>query len=488
MASSPWIHLLRLGALPILYVLLHQQEHGGALLLFLALFLLDFFLAAFFHKHPVGSFLEPFSEKVFILVSLLFFVWRGEISLLLFGFFVLREMVVILLHWWAAHDEIILPEGKAYGNIAHYTQYALVIILLSSAFLQVLQPFVFFVKILAALSAVLSLAISIFLYRSGLRRILQGSPVQNEHLVVLANRLSSGYKDLYRRRLLRTFCRRRNAELIFLAPLAPPALAPLASQENSSSGNLFSGIEKQAKRARQWIIAGGDGSFESALNYRPFWKKCLGFFPFGAGNFYYSYFYRGKRFEYLRSRFQFRETQLDILEVEWEGGKRQTGLLSLGLDAEVMRLTKKGTRRGLWLYVAAGWRSLWTAQAKWNVRCRAEGREERYANLVTLTVAKVPYFGFGLRGIVGTVEPADGKVYGCAIVNAHHPLWNKPLRAWALIFALFNVEKAPFIHLQGKDLEVESAEPFPLQAGGDFLGYTHWIKVRVIRKQKVLVI
>ena len=70
--------------------------------------------------------------------------------------------------------------------------------------------------------------------------------------------------------------------------------------------NMYENIEQKIKDDQQIIIAGGDGSFESALNYKPFWKKRLGFFPLGAGNAFYSYFYKGKRFEYLRSWFQFR--------------------------------------------------------------------------------------------------------------------------------------------------------------------------------------
>jgi len=60
--------------------------------------------------------------------------------------------------------------------------------------------------------------------------------------------------------------------------------------------------------------------------------------------------------------------------------------------------------------------------------------------------------------------------------------------AIALLFANFNLLKAPFVALKGKEIFVESAEPFPLQAAGEFLGYTSWVKVKVARKQKVLMV
>ena len=56
----------------------------------------------------------------------------------------------------------------------------------------------------------------------------------------------------------------------------------------------------------------------------------------------------------------------------------------------------------------------------------------------TLTLAKIPYFGFGLRSLLGKVDPTDGKVYGSMVVNSHPKISNKLVRLWALLFANFN--------------------------------------------------
>ena len=66
--------------------------------------------------------------------------------------------------------------------------------------------------------------------------------------------------------------------------------------------------------------------------------------------------------------------------------------------------------------------------------------------------------------------------------------FNKMVRLWALALAAFGMEKNPLLSLKGRKFTVRSEVPFPIQAGGDFLGFTHWVKVRVKRKQKVLVI
>ena len=132
--------------------------------------------------------------------------------------------------------------------------------------------------------------------------------LEKEDLMILANKRARGYKDKYRRRLLKVFAKRRKASVIHLPP----------------KKKMFEDLGNKIKENQQIIIAGGDGSFEGALNYKPFNDKLLGFFPMGAGNAFYSYFYKGKRFEYLRSRFNFREMKLDVLELEWEKGKKQT--------------------------------------------------------------------------------------------------------------------------------------------------------------------
>ncbi|MBT6774440.1 hypothetical protein HOA91_03650, partial [Candidatus Woesearchaeota archaeon] len=86
------------------------------------------------------------------------------------------------------------------------------------------------------------------------------------------------------------------------------------------------------------------------------------------------------------------------------------------------------------------------------------------------------------------IKSDDGQVYGLAAINTHSIIFNKAARLWGLILSIFNLEKHPLLKLKGKRFEIKSDVPFPIQAGGEFLGYTEWVKVRVIRKQKVLVI
>ena len=53
---------------------------------------------------------------------------------------------------------------------------------------------------------------------------------------------------------------------------------------------------------------------------------------------------------------------------------------------------------------------------------------------------------------------------------------------------MFCINKPPMLSFVGKNIHLKSEVPFPVQAGGEFLGYSEWVKIKVVRKQKVLVI
>ena len=109
-------------------------------------------------------------------------------------------------------------------------------------------------------------------------------------------------------------------------------------------------------------------------------------------------------------------------------------------------------------------------------------------NCVNFTLGKIPYIGYGIRALPGNVEPDDGNVYGSACINSHSLFLNKPVRLWGLILGTLGLNRPPLFSFKAKKFEIKSEVPFPVQAGGEFLGYTHWVKIKVKRQQKVLVI
>ncbi|HLD39698.1 MAG TPA: CDP-alcohol phosphatidyltransferase family protein [Candidatus Nanoarchaeia archaeon] len=426
-------------------------------------------------KKMSASFLHPFSDKIVVLALLFVFVLQGIFSGVILGIFLLRDIIISMIRMNASRDDVVIP-GEWYGKMITVLQFILVFMILAkTVFLPLQGALAFVISIFTAAALVLgvvSVAHYGYVYVKGLRTRKQlGTIVEKEPMIILANKRSGGYRDKYRRHLLKIFATRRNASIHYL-----------------SGKNIFHRIEKKIGKTKHVIIAGGDGSFEAALNNRVLQERSLGFFPLGTGNAFYSYFYKGKRFEYLRSRFKFRETLLDVVEVEWEKGKRNTLFLSAGVDGEVVHAITRKERHSFPDYFSAAAKVAFGKNMQYDLTCTVDGHKYHWENAINLILGKVSYIGFGMRSLLGEIKEDDDTILGMACVNTHAPFFNKALRVWAIFLTQLGLAKAPLISLRGKEFMVESKKPFPIQAGGEFLGYSKWMRVKVKRKQKVLLI
>lgn len=426
-------------------------------------------------KKITPSFLHPFSDKIVVLTLLFVFVLQGAFSGLFFAIFLLRDIIISIIRIIASRDDAVI-RGEWYGKTITALQFFLVFLLLAkNIFLPLENSFVLVIFIFSWAALLLG-SVSIihysYAYVKGLRTSRSlGKTIEKEPMVILANKRSGGYRDKYRRYLLGVFAKRRNAPIYYI-----------------SGKNLFRNVKANVGKVNNVVIAGGDGTFEAALNNPFLQKKSIGFFPLGAGNAFYSYFYRGKRFEYLRSRFKFREVSLDVLHLEWEHGQRDTLFLSLGVDGQVVQAITKKERHSFADYLSAGAKVAFGKKTHYDLTCIVDGKAYRWENAINLILGKVSYIGFGMRSLLGASKEDDRYILGMACVNTHSPIFNKALRLWAVFLTQLGLAKAPLIPLKGKEFMVESSKPFPLQAGGEFLGYTKWIKVKIRRQQKVLMI
>ncbi|MDO8656381.1 MAG: CDP-alcohol phosphatidyltransferase family protein [Nanoarchaeota archaeon] len=487
MSLANTITLFRLAMAPLIFYLLFQEStlaSGIALLLFVAAVLSDVLDGYIARKRNeitrLGSFLDPFADKILLYSLLLAFFLQNLFWFWIIALFLFRDATVIVIRWIASRDAVLIPEEK-YRKVRSMSLFGILLSLLLYHFfvyhytlsgMWVTWVISMMFTLFSIFLSFISIIKHILIYGQGVyNRRKSGKAIPAENILILANKKSSGYHDRYRRRLLRVFAKRRNALLHYLPHTA----------------NMFFGISVVVTKIIHIIIAGGDGSFESALNYAPFQKKSLGFFPLGSGNAFYSYFYKGKRFEYLRSRFPFREMELDVLELEWDGKKIQTTFVCVGSDAEVIHYRQPG-KLGFLGYLKSSLKVALQVKAQHSFEGSIDRKKFTFENCVNLTLAKIPYYGFNLRSITGIVHPTDKKVYGTAIVNTHAQLWNKPVRVLGLLIAAMNLNRPPLVPLKGKKIVVRSQIPFPVQAGGEFLGYTKEIQVKVVRTQKVLVI
>jgi diacylglycerol kinase family enzyme len=469
--------------LVIYFILQETSVHvfWGIFLLFLSV-LVSFIEWIYFKKiRHQESFLRPFADKLIVLIVLLFLTVLNKFSWFILGLFVLRDIIIGIIRIRASRDDILI-KGRWYGKIITICQLVIVFSVLIVEFLtfdglEIWIPMLKMVQFVFIGLAILLSLVSITHYSSVYGKKVrlkrkQGRLIEKEKLIILVNKKSGGYKNPYRRRLLKIFAKRRGAKII-----------PLKNE-----GEMYENVKDVVKNYKHVIIAGGDGSFESALNNPTLKKKSLGFFPMGAGNSYYSYFYKGKKFEYLRSRFLFREIPLSIMEVEYNQKKLQTTFLGIGIDAEVIKETKEIKNHNFTNYLVACIKVIFGPRKSYDINCEVDGRKYHWKNCFNLIIAKVPFIGYGLKSVLGESLSDSEEILGMANVNTHSAIFNKGLRIWTLILTQLGLDKAPLVPLKGKKFEISSSKEFALQAGGEFLGYSKKIKVKVVRKQKVLVI
>lgn len=475
--------------LPVLLWSFAQQTVGLTILAFILLILLMIgdFIDGYLAKRrgevtKVGSFLDPLASKITVYGTLIILIVKTSFFLFPLLVFLARDIIVSIIRYYSTKYAIVRKK-LIFRKFMIAFQYSLVLLLVLHQLLQnatvltinagaIFGVFAVLLMLLAVLSAVLSAAWETYQTIVGVRKsVVAGRDLKKQEFVILANKRSSGYRDSYRRRLLRTFAKRRHAKVHYLPK----------KQE------MYQGSEKKIGTLENVMIAGGDGSFERALNYEPFHKKRLGFFPFGAGNAYYSYFYKGKRFHYLHSQFAFRSMSFDVLEVSWEKGSFQTGLFVAGMDAEVIRLSEK-KKHGFIGYLKSSWQAFWKAKTDYEITCTIDGKKTTWSNCISVAIAKIPYYGYGIRGLPGEVPPSDGKVYGLAHVNTHFSFSNRFIRVWSLLLLQLGQTKPPVVPFSGKEITIESDVPLPIQAGGEFLGFSQKFTLKVVRQQEVLVL
>jgi phosphatidylglycerophosphate synthase/diacylglycerol kinase family enzyme len=489
MGLTNLITALRIILLPVVIYLVYQNNWNASLLaLILFLFigftgLLD--LRATYKKedsYTTSLLLDPFSDKIVAVSLLIVLLSIGEFWIFPLLIFIIRDFVINGIRTIGSRVDVVLEDDKM-GKVQTIFQYIIVfLILLKIYFIQdgyeataLVENLAFVIDIVTAIAMILAL-ISIIDYAYKCNYAIknkkqEGQSLEQENLTIIANKKSRGYHDGLRRKLLKLFAKKRKSEIKYISP----------------EEGMFDTLTKEIKKHEQIVIAGGDGSFESALNHKLLQKKTLGFFPLGAGNAYYSYFYKGKKFRYLSSKFKFKVADLDVIKIEWDNGSKYTTFLSVGIDAEVIRLSKKRTSLGLLDYIHGSWKTIVEAKGNYSLAMEIDDNKLCWDTCANLTLTTIPFLGYDFRSVVSKCNN-DKKIYGQAVVNKGSRLLNKLLRAWALILSQLRLDYPPIYEFSAKEISIHSEVPFPIQAGGEFLGYSHNLKAKVIRKQKVLVI
>ena len=119
MSLANTITLFRLAMAPLIFYLLFQEStlaSGIALLLFVAAVLSDVLDGYIARKRNeitrLGSFLDPFADKILIYSLLLAFFLQNLFWFWIIALFLFRDATVIVIRWIASRDAVLIPEEK----------------------------------------------------------------------------------------------------------------------------------------------------------------------------------------------------------------------------------------------------------------------------------------------------------------------------------------------------------------------------------------
>lgn len=284
---------------------------------------------------------------------------------------------------------------------------------------------------------------------------------------VFVNTKSRGYYYLIRRFIFNKFVKKRNLKVFYVQSIDE--------------------IVKYAKKYDPIIIASGDGFFAGVMASPMLNKKTIGFFPMGAGNAAFPFFYNSMFTTSLLGNFNFYVEEIDILEVELDNSKIEALFVSIGLDAEWVRLNPPRSRNGLRDFFVGTVKSIPEAESSFPLNCEVDGKQHFWKHTINLTLGKLPFYGLGVRSLPYGVHHSDGKVYGLLCKGIAKMQLNKLVRLGTIISNALGFSDPALVKLKGSSFKISSENNLPVQAAGEFIGYSKRISVKVKRKQKVLI-
>ncbi|MBW1682885.1 MAG: hypothetical protein JRF59_15235 [Deltaproteobacteria bacterium] len=163
------------------------------------------------------------------------------------------------------------------------------------------------------------------------------------------------------------------------------------------------------------VAAGGDGTILEVINAVDTRRTTLAYLPLGSGNgLRYALHYPKRLTEAAR---RIRESRTRAYDLVLCNGGHKTLFGSLGVESEVLRRTATHRARGipgLWAYGLGTLAAMLGGYRRVSAVMRLPGETIHESRLLSLVVAKLPYYGFGLR-VIPHARPADGRIHLLAV-------------------------------------------------------------------------
>ncbi|OEU45292.1 MAG: hypothetical protein BBJ60_05660 [Desulfobacterales bacterium S7086C20] len=251
--------------------------------------------------------------------------------------------------------------------------------------------------------------------------------------------------------------------------------AKIHGLDTRTPGELAQCARKIAASCDVLVVAGGDGSFSVIINSVDTTRIPIAFLPLGTGNaLRYALGYEGGPEDIARRIKHGKIHELDLLGC---GENKRGFMMSVGIEGTVIQMYNRYLSRGhggFCAYLAGFIKAYFREYRRTNARITVDNETFRVKNLLSLMVAKQPYYGFGMKvvpmatfndGLVHTLSVNSG-FFGCAVGAV----------------TSFTGGNQIGQHVAGRQALVRLETPLPLQIDGDLVSHNDVFSFSVLPK------
>jgi diacylglycerol kinase (ATP) len=278
---------------------------------------------------------------------------------------------------------------------------------------------------------------------------------------IITNPASGRFSVAQKSRLLANAARILNAEVIGLDIKTREDFAARAIEVASSVDIL--------------VVAGGDGSISDVINAIDTERTPISYLPMGSGNALAHGL--GWPAKISRAAMRIKEAKIRDLDLIDCSGIKRALIASVGIDGTVLKLRDRYVARGVRgfpAYFRAFLKGYFSQRKQEGVEMEIDGVRHRMNDLLSLMIAKHPYYGYGMK-LLPRARLDDGKL---------HVLYTTGglTRLTCIVMLAFTVGNRFGRFFRGEELVVRAERPLALQTDGDLAWEADLFTFRVLPK------
>jgi diacylglycerol kinase (ATP) len=208
------------------------------------------------------------------------------------------------------------------------------------------------------------------------------------------------------------------------------------------------------------VVAGGDGSISDIINAVDTHQTPISYLPMGSGNaLAHGLAYPA---EISRAAMRIREAEIRAFDLIDCSGRKRALIASVGIEGTVLKLRNQYVTRGV-----RGFSSYFRAFLKGyvgqhkqeGVVMEIDGVSHRINSLLSLMIAKHPYYGYGMK-LLPKARLDDGELHVLCTTGSLTQLA-------CVVMSAFTVGNRFGRFFRGKELVVRCERPLALQTDGE---------------------